>query len=193
MIDLERHVEDLHPEISHSSNLTCRERFNSRLFRSDLVKYGPQYFDEFSAVLGKAEMVEQIPPARSLDVKQSTVAGNLQAIPEFLEQGGVGDPSEEVERIWERNVLSNIAYVNPFHGVLGTAYSIFTRAPFEPEHAMAPIPIRHFYHGSLPLQDGCGRRNLEDFHRAKGWTGGHNQADAFRCHAAPQRNRENWL
>ncbi|KAJ6567851.1 hypothetical protein B0H10DRAFT_2200069 [Mycena sp. CBHHK59/15] len=100
VIDLER----LHPEVDHPSNLTRRERFNSWLFRSDLVKYGPDYFDEFSTVLGKPEMVEQIPvvkmrwaPTQSLDIKQSTVVGNLQAIPGFLEQGGVGDPSEKIE------------------------------------------------------------------------------------------------
>jgi hypothetical protein len=76
-------------------------------------------------------MIEQIPvvqmrwaPACSLDIKQSTVAGNLQAIPEFLEQGGVGDPPEEVESIWERNVLSIIAYVILSHGDMGTGERI---------------------------------------------------------------------
>jgi hypothetical protein len=131
MLDLERHLEDVHPETAHPSNLTRRERFNSWLFRSDLIKYGPNYFSDFSAILGKPEMVEQIPvvkmrwaPARSLDIKQSTVAGNLQAIPEFLEQGGVGDPTEKVEGIWEHNVLSMIAYVILFHGDLGTGERI---------------------------------------------------------------------
>ncbi|KAJ6617197.1 hypothetical protein B0H10DRAFT_2164482 [Mycena sp. CBHHK59/15] len=133
VIDLELHLDGLHPETVHPSNLTRRERFNSWLFRSDLIKYGPRYFDVFSAILGKPEMVEQIPvvpmrwaPARSLDVKQSTVAGNLQAIPEFLEQGGVGDPSEKKEGIWERNVLSIIAYVLLFHGDLGTGERIMS-------------------------------------------------------------------
>ncbi|KAJ7908542.1 hypothetical protein B0H13DRAFT_2233244 [Mycena leptocephala] len=133
IIDLERHLDDLHPETAHPSNLTCRERFNSWLFRADLLKYGPNYFEDFFAMLGKPDMVEQVPvvqmrwaPARSLDVKQSTVAGNLQAIPKFLEQGGVGDPSEKVEGIWERNVLSIIAYVILFHGDLGTGERIMS-------------------------------------------------------------------
>ncbi|KAJ7750541.1 hypothetical protein B0H16DRAFT_1663309 [Mycena metata] len=72
-------------------------------------------------------MVEQISvkkmrwgPAQSLDIKQSTTAGNIQVVPELLEQGGVGDPSEKVEGIWEHNVLSIIAYVILFHGDLGT-------------------------------------------------------------------------
>ncbi|KAJ6586639.1 hypothetical protein B0H10DRAFT_1832260, partial [Mycena sp. CBHHK59/15] len=87
----------------------------------------------FSNVLGKPEMIEQIPvvkmrfaPAQSLDIKQSTVAGNLKAIPEFLEQGGVGDPSERIEGIWERNILSIIAYVVLFHGDLGTGERIMS-------------------------------------------------------------------
>ncbi|KAJ7750589.1 hypothetical protein B0H16DRAFT_1663320 [Mycena metata] len=128
IIDLERHLEELHPEAAHPSNLTSRERFNSWLFRSDLVKYGPAYFGaEFGGLLGLPEMVEQIPvkkmrwgPAQSLDIKQSTTAGNIQVVPELLEQGGVGDPSEKVEGIWEHNVLSIIAYVILFHGDLGT-------------------------------------------------------------------------
>ncbi|KAJ7090155.1 hypothetical protein C8R44DRAFT_835959 [Mycena epipterygia] len=126
-------LENLHPEADHPSQLTRRERFNSWLFRADLVKYGPDYFNGFSAVLGNPEMVEQVPvvkmrwaPARSLDIKQSTVAGNLQAIPEFLEQGGVGEPSQKIEGIWERNVLSIIAFVILFHGDLGTGERIMS-------------------------------------------------------------------
>ncbi|KAK7032885.1 hypothetical protein R3P38DRAFT_2618776 [Favolaschia claudopus] len=131
ILDLEQHVENLHPEIAHPSNLTRRERFNAWLFRMDLIKYGPAFFSDFAANQGKPEMVEQIPvvkmrwaPARSLDIKQSTVAGNLKAIPEFLEQGGVGDPSEKVEGIWERNVKSMVPYVILFHGDLGTGERI---------------------------------------------------------------------
>ncbi|KAJ7754036.1 hypothetical protein B0H16DRAFT_1316633 [Mycena metata] len=93
IIGLERHLEELHPETAHPSNLTSRERFNSWLFRSDLVKYGPAYFGaEFGGLLGLPEMVEQIPvkkmrwgPAQSLDIKQSTTAGNIQVVPELLE------------------------------------------------------------------------------------------------------------
>ncbi|KAJ7187718.1 hypothetical protein GGX14DRAFT_383377 [Mycena pura] len=124
-------LEGLHPETDHPSNLTRRERFNSYFFRQDLVKFGPTYFSEFSSVLGKPEMVEQVPdvpmrwaPAKSLDVKQSTVAGNLKVIPDFLEQGGVGDPSEKNEGPWERNVQSIIDYVVLFHGDLGTGERI---------------------------------------------------------------------
>ncbi|KAJ7076755.1 hypothetical protein B0H15DRAFT_925103 [Mycena belliarum] len=133
MLELEQHLEKLHPEKPHPSNLTSRERFNSWLFRSDLVTYGPSYFDIFSAELGKPEMIEQIPvvpmrwaPARSLDVKQSTVAGNLQAIPEFIQQGGVGDPTEKVQGPWLPSLLSIVPFVILFHGDLGTGERILS-------------------------------------------------------------------
>jgi hypothetical protein len=126
-------LEGLHPEADHPSNLTRRERFNAWLCRSDLVKYGPDYFASFAAVLGKPEMVEQIPvvkmrwaPAKSLDVKQSTVAGNLQTIPEFLGQGGVGDPAQQTEGVWEQNVLSILAHVILFPGDLGNGERIMS-------------------------------------------------------------------
>ncbi|KAF8196220.1 hypothetical protein K438DRAFT_1760398 [Mycena galopus ATCC 62051] len=133
MIDLEQHLDRLHPEVEHASKLTCRERFDAWLFRADLIKSGPNNFSEFTSLLGKPEMVEQIPvvkmrwaPAQSLDVKQSTVEGNLQAIPEFIKQGGVGDPSEKVQGIWEQNVLSMIPFVILFHGDLGTGERILS-------------------------------------------------------------------
>ncbi|KAJ7198168.1 hypothetical protein GGX14DRAFT_374434 [Mycena pura] len=133
MLELEQHLDKLHPETAHPSDLTCRERFNAWLFRSDLIAYGPSYFDVFSAEFGNPEMIEQIPvvqmrwaPARSLDVKQSTVAGNLQAIPEFIQQGGVGDPTEKVQGPWLPNLLSIIAFVILFHGDLGTGERIMS-------------------------------------------------------------------
>jgi hypothetical protein len=79
------------------------------------------------------EMIEQIPvvqmrwaPAKSMDIKQSTVPGNIAVIPELLEQGGVGDPSQDNNSIWERNVLSMLAYVILFHGDLGTGERIMS-------------------------------------------------------------------
>ncbi|KAF7333245.1 hypothetical protein MSAN_02426600 [Mycena sanguinolenta] len=120
-------LEELHPEVDHSSGLTRRERFNAWKFLSDLIMYGPDFFQQFRAVLGKPEMIEQIPvvkmqwaPAKSMDIKQSTVAGNLQVIPNLLEQGGVGDPLQESSSIWENDARSMIPYVILFHGDLGT-------------------------------------------------------------------------
>jgi hypothetical protein len=156
-------LEGLHSKADHESGLTRHERFNSWFFRSDLVKYGPDYFVAFSNVVGKPEMVEQIPvvkmrfaPARSLDIRQSTVARNLKAIPEFLEQGGVGDPTENVEGPWERNICD-------------------------------------LYHGPLSLEDGSSGRDMEDIYRTQGRARGHNELDALCCIDASQGNRQDWL
>ncbi|KAJ7198952.1 hypothetical protein GGX14DRAFT_573043 [Mycena pura] len=120
-------LEDLHPEQDHASGLTRRERFNAWKFLLDLVTYGPPYFHQFLSALGLPEMVEQIAtvlmrwaPAKSLDIKQSTVAGNIEVVPKLLEQGAVGDPSQADNSIWLNSLLSIVAYVVLFHGDLGT-------------------------------------------------------------------------
>ncbi|KAJ7218441.1 hypothetical protein GGX14DRAFT_356865 [Mycena pura] len=128
-----RDLEQLHPEIDHPSNLTRRERFNAWKFCEDIVLIGPQYFRQFKARLGDPEVIEQIPvvkmrhaPARSMDIKQSTVEGNLKVIPNLLEQGGVGDPDETDSSVWDKNLKSIVAYVILFHGDLGTGERIMS-------------------------------------------------------------------
>ena len=93
----------LHPETDHPSGLTRRERFNAWKFRQDMVHYGPVYLRRFIKDLGEPEAIDQIPvvkmrhtPARSMDINQSKVSGNISVIPELLQQGGVGDPAEEL-------------------------------------------------------------------------------------------------
>ncbi|KAJ7078049.1 hypothetical protein B0H15DRAFT_805015 [Mycena belliarum] len=129
VLDLER----LHPEADHPSGLTRRERFNAWKFREDIVLIGPHYFRQFKARLGLPEPVEQIPvvkmrhaPARSMDIKQSTVEGNLKVIPELLKQGGVGDPLHDDGGVWEKNIISMVPYVILFHGDLGTGERIMS-------------------------------------------------------------------
>ncbi|KAF8179319.1 hypothetical protein K438DRAFT_1603870, partial [Mycena galopus ATCC 62051] len=80
----------------------------------------------FRRVVGKPEMIEQIPvvkmrwsPSKSMDIKQSTVAGNMQVIPELLEQGGVG----EQQHLGTECYLYN-SFVVLFHGDLGTGERI---------------------------------------------------------------------
>ncbi|KAK7050478.1 hypothetical protein R3P38DRAFT_2605107 [Favolaschia claudopus] len=126
-------VEDLHPEADHPSGLTRRERFNAWKFLLDLITFGPIYFNQFRAEHGKPEMVEQVPivkmrwaPARSMDIKQSTVAGNIEVIPNLLQQGGVGDPSQDINSVWEQDVRSMLGYVILFHGDLGTGERILS-------------------------------------------------------------------
>jgi hypothetical protein len=91
----------LHPEEDHPSGLTHRERFNAWKFRSDLYNHGPAYFQQFKTTLGLPESVDQIPtvkmryaPAQSMDVNESTHSGNISAITDLMQQGGVGDETE---------------------------------------------------------------------------------------------------
>ncbi|KAJ7732217.1 hypothetical protein DFH07DRAFT_990929 [Mycena maculata] len=126
-------LEQLHPEADHPSNLTRRERFNAWKFREDIVLIGPKFFCGFKKQLGDPEVIKQIPvvkmrhaPARSMDIKQSTVEGNLKVIPNLLEQGGVRDPDEDDGGIWEKTLKSIVAYVILFHGDLGTGERIMS-------------------------------------------------------------------
>jgi hypothetical protein len=123
-------IESLHPEVEHPSGLTRRERFNAWKFRYDLFHYGMQYFWQFIKDLGEPEAVEEIPvvkmrqaPARSMDINQSTVAGNLRAVPDLMKQGGVSDRKEEEKKsrdIWETNIVDIQKSVIIFFGDLGT-------------------------------------------------------------------------
>ncbi|KAH7917504.1 hypothetical protein BV22DRAFT_1108559 [Leucogyrophana mollusca] len=121
---------DLHPEGDHPSGLTRRQRWNAYKFLADLVKYGPPYFAQFKNYLGRPESVEQIPvkkmqhaPARAMDINQSKVSGNIKAIANLLQQGGVGDPTEKIVTGSEltADVVDIQDYVVLFHGDLGTA------------------------------------------------------------------------
>ncbi|KAJ7216067.1 hypothetical protein GGX14DRAFT_562506 [Mycena pura] len=120
-------LEHLHPEKDHSSSLTRREHFNAWKFLLDLATYGPAYFHQFRSLVGLPEMIEKVPdtkmrwaPAKSMDTKQSTVTGNLKVVPDLLQQGGVGDPTQEDNNVWECTMRSIVAYVVLFHGDLGT-------------------------------------------------------------------------
>jgi hypothetical protein len=126
---------NLHPETDHPSSLTRRERFNSWKFRSDLYNYGPEYFRKFKKTLGLPEWIEKIPvkkmrhaPARSMDINQSKVSGNLRAIPDLRGQGGVGDPKEDANNIgdWDPDIVDIQAFVLLFWGDLGTAERILS-------------------------------------------------------------------
>jgi hypothetical protein len=98
-------------------------------FRSDLSEHGPEYFRKFKKNLGKPEWVEKVPvvkmrhaPARAMDINQSKVLGNIHAITNLLDQGGVGDPDEGMEENseYKRDVVDMGKYVILFHGNLGT-------------------------------------------------------------------------
>ncbi|KAI0308804.1 hypothetical protein OF83DRAFT_1180361, partial [Amylostereum chailletii] len=126
----ERTVDDLlglHPDtLFQSTNMTRSARYNAWWFRYDLVHNGPEYFRQFQDRLGAPEVVEQIPvtklrhvPARAMDINQSKVSGNIQAITELLSQGGVGQPPSDDDE-FESFTKDISEYVVLIHGDLGT-------------------------------------------------------------------------
>jgi hypothetical protein len=143
-------LETLHAEPDHATGLTRRERFNAWKFLSDLLEFGPVPLHRLKSKLSPPEVVEKIPvtkmrylPARSMDINQSTVSGNIKAIKSLLEQGGVGDPSEGMDpnSIWERDITELDNHVVLIHGDLGTGervQSILERRSLE------STPFRRF-------------------------------------------------
>lgn len=104
-------------------------------------------------MLGDAETVEEIPcvqskqvPARAMDINQSTVKGNADALSNLFAQGGIGDPMDTPGC---RDIGDHIILV---HGDLATFQS---------------LPVRCLRHGPLPPQDGMRRRDMEDLHTAE--------------------------
>ena len=97
-------LEGLHPEEDHPSGLTRRQRYIAWKFLSDLYEHGPKYFRKFKSKLGTPEWVEKVPvvkmrhaPSRAMDINQSKVSGNIRAIANLLDQGGVGEGERHCE------------------------------------------------------------------------------------------------
>jgi len=116
----------LHPEPDHPSGLTRCQRFFKWKFLTDLCDNGPKYFCQFGHEIPSPEAIEQIPirkmrhaPARAMDINQSRVSGNIQAISALLTQGGVGDPEDNAPE--GSDVVDVSPYVVLIHGDLGTA------------------------------------------------------------------------
>jgi hypothetical protein len=123
----------LHPEPvpSPPNGLSRRQRYQSWRFRSDLYNHGPEYFHQFKETLALPEEIDQIPvvkmryaPARSMDINESTHAGNIGAITNLVHQGGVGDrddlSKQERKTIWLEKTVSLLSYVVLFFGDLAT-------------------------------------------------------------------------
>ena len=121
-------LEGLHPEADHLSGLTRCQRYISWKFRSDLYEYGPEFFRKFKRKLGKPEWVEKIPvvkmrhaPARAMDINQSKVSGNIRAIANLMDQGGVGDPDQGMEENseYERDIAACTSMLSSFMEISG--------------------------------------------------------------------------
>jgi hypothetical protein len=113
----------LHPEENHPGGLTWHTHFNSWKFLWDLCHHGPNYFAQFRANIGHAEVIEQIPvvktptlPAWAMEFSNSTVSGNISTVKNLAEQGGVGDPNDPET---QNEVVDITPYVILFHGDLG--------------------------------------------------------------------------
>jgi hypothetical protein len=144
---------NLHPETGHASGLTRWQCYVSWKFQSNLIEYGPIYFRKFSTTLLAVESIDQIPvvkmryaPARSMDVNESTHAGNIGAMSSLLDQGGVGDPQDNADGAKQkrsdiRKKVSLLNYVVLFFGDLATfecVLGILQRRSIE------GTPWRHF-------------------------------------------------
>ncbi|KAI6142890.1 hypothetical protein EDD17DRAFT_1781884 [Pisolithus thermaeus] len=105
-------------DLWRSMNVSCCNQFNSWMFLHNLCAYGLEYFHQFKAMIHSPEPVKQIPTvkmpifaAQVMDINNSTVSGNIQAVMELLQQGRVEDPAV---------TLDATKYVVLMHRDLGT-------------------------------------------------------------------------
>ena len=110
------------------SGMLWRDHWNAWKFLHTLIHYGPPYFRKFQKQLKDPEVIEQIPlvktqmiPARTMDVCNSSVSGNIETLEKLLEQAGVGDP-DDVEN--PTKIVDMREFVILFHGDLGTGERI---------------------------------------------------------------------
>ncbi|KAI0699966.1 hypothetical protein BC835DRAFT_1267159, partial [Cytidiella melzeri] len=117
----------LHPEDHDNSapRLTRRGLFHLYLFKKTLFRYGPQYFKDLQQSLANPDPVEQIPvckahqvPLHAMDINQSKVSGNIDALLEMLTQAGVGDAETAAKAKTEMADIGDM--VQLVHGDLGT-------------------------------------------------------------------------
>ncbi|KAG2030607.1 hypothetical protein BDR03DRAFT_936609 [Suillus americanus] len=113
----------LHPDSLNQAGLSHRDCFNSWKILSDVIDHGPIYFRQFKEWLEDPEAVEMIPmtktpilASRTMDISNSTVAGNIDSVLELLKQGGIKDPAE----CDPPQALDVSDYVVLLHGDLGT-------------------------------------------------------------------------
>ncbi|KAI6037240.1 hypothetical protein PISMIDRAFT_635004 [Pisolithus microcarpus 441] len=118
----------LHPkQLDPDSRLSHHDRFNSWLFLVDLCTSGPEYFRQFRSMIQDPQPIEQIPTvktpiyaAHAMDINNSTVSGNIQAVIELLAQGGIADPTTVLEESVDSDSPDISEYVILVHGDLGT-------------------------------------------------------------------------
>ncbi|KAI6134580.1 hypothetical protein EDD17DRAFT_1783097 [Pisolithus thermaeus] len=126
--DLKSRVVGLHPEwMDPNSKLSRHDQFNAWAFLVDLCTNGLEYFHQFKSMIQDLHPIEQIPTvktpiyaAHAMDINNSTVSGNIQAVTELLAQGGLADPTAVLEENMDFNSPNISEYVILVHGDLGT-------------------------------------------------------------------------
>lgn len=138
---------NLHPDTQYEVDKMSREaRFNAWKFRETLVHHGPVYFHTFRDRPGEPDVIEQIPitkldhvPVKSMDINQSKVSGNKDAIKDMLGQGGIGAPEDDMED----GEVDISEFVVPIHGDLGTGDRIWS---LQERRAIEETPYERFQH-----------------------------------------------
>ncbi|KAF8128125.1 hypothetical protein EV363DRAFT_433689 [Boletus edulis] len=150
-----RDIQSLHLNRSPGSP-SHHEHFNAWKFLYDLCYHGPPYFAQFRSQLRDPKVLEQIPiiktpiiAASAMDVNNSTVAGNIQAIENLLAQGGILNPdsNSEVENSADSDSESGPPDMTDFvvlvHGDLGTGERI---TALQLRWSIEGTPWRRFQH-----------------------------------------------
>ncbi|KAI0348738.1 hypothetical protein OH77DRAFT_1432637, partial [Trametes cingulata] len=129
------HLLSLHPErdVLSETELSRRGRFRSWQFRQTLFDHGPPVLKGFQKDLPYPEPIEPIPveklhqvPLRAMDINQSKVSGNIEALAHMLTQAGVGDPASRA-RTHSGDPVEDISeFVMLVHGDLGTYERVLT-------------------------------------------------------------------
>lgn len=122
------HLLTLHREPEHPSGLNRHGCVTAWLFLDALCRHGPEYFRQFLSTIPEPEPVETIPvtklkcyPVRAMNINQSKIDGNIQAITNLQNQAGIGDPGAKNAPADTVNISE---YVTIIHGVLGTGERI---------------------------------------------------------------------
>lgn len=108
-----------------AGQLTRRGAYRAYLFKKSLFSYGPRFFKDLDEFLCLPPSIEQIPvrktkqvPMHAMDIDQSKVSGNIDALLQMLAQSGVGDSKTVEEANIEMTDLEDV--VQLVHGDLGT-------------------------------------------------------------------------
>ncbi|KAF9231987.1 hypothetical protein BU15DRAFT_81749 [Melanogaster broomeanus] len=152
--DLPRHrtwsdLINIHPEPSNSnSRLSRHDQFNAWLFLNDLCMHGPEYFRQFKSSIQLPCTIEQIPlaktpifAARAMDINNSTVSGNIRAVIDLLEQGGITDCGTTLDSESDSPNIS--PYVVLVHGDLGTGERLQAA---QLRRSIESMPLDRFQH-----------------------------------------------